>query len=44
MEKICTDEAFRQELIAKGYEREKEFSWRRAAEETLAVYEEILNS
>ncbi len=43
MEKICTDESLRKELTKKGYEREKEFSWRRAAEETLAVYEEILN-
>ncbi len=43
MEKICTDESLRKELTEKGYEREKEFSWRRAAEETLAVYEEILN-
>ena len=43
MEKLCTDSSFRQELVEKGYEREKEFSWRRAAEETLAVYEEILS-
>ena len=42
MEKICTDGAFRQELIAKGYERERSFSWSATAEETLRIYEEIL--
>ena len=43
MTKVYTDKAFRKELVAKGYAREKEFSWRKAAEETLAVYEEILS-
>ena len=42
MSRIYTDGAFRQELVAKGYEREKEFSWAAAAENTLAIYKEIL--
>lgn len=41
--KIYSDEPFRQELIAKGYAREKSFSWAKAAEETLAIYREILD-
>ncbi len=43
MSQIYTDGAFRQELVAKGYEREKEFSWANAAEETLGIYKEILD-
>ena len=43
MSQIYTDGAFRQELVAKGYEREKEFSWAKAAEETLVIYKEILD-
>lgn len=43
MSRIYTDGVFRQELVAKGYEREKEFSWAKAAEETLAIYKEILD-
>ena len=43
MSRIYTDGVFRQELVAKGYEREKEFSWAKAAEETLGIYKEILD-
>ncbi len=43
MSRIYTDGAFRQELVAKGYEREKEFSWAKAAEGTLGIYKEILD-
>ena len=43
MTKVYTDEAFRQELIEKGYAREKEFSWADTAEKTLAIYKEILD-
>ncbi len=43
MAKIYGDEPFRQELITKGYAREKGFSWAKAAEETLAIYKEILD-
>lgn len=42
MKKIFTDEKYRNTLIERGYAREKEFSWKKAAEETLAVYKEIL--
>ena len=43
MNRVYTDQTFRNELVAKGYEREKEFSWAKAAEETLAIYKEILD-
>jgi glycosyltransferase involved in cell wall biosynthesis len=33
----------RASLIQKGYARAREFTWRRTAEATLAVYEEVLN-
>ena len=42
MSRIYTDQAFRQTLVEKGYAREKEFSWADAAENTLAIYKEIL--
>jgi glycosyltransferase involved in cell wall biosynthesis len=35
MEKVITDEKLRQELITKGIERAKEFSWEKCAQETL---------
>jgi glycosyltransferase involved in cell wall biosynthesis len=41
--KIYSDESFRKELVEKGYEREKEFSWAAAADETLEIYKEILD-
>ena len=40
MLRLSQDEALRQELIAKGYENVKRFSWEKAARETLAVLEE----
>ena len=40
MLRLSRDEALRQELIAKGYENVKRFSWQKAASETLAVLEE----
>ena len=42
MKRIYTDEPFRQELVEKGYAREREFSWAAAAEKTLKIYREIL--
>ncbi|MBX2998303.1 MAG: glycosyltransferase family 4 protein [Caldilineaceae bacterium] len=39
MLKLSQDETLRQELIAKGYENVKRFSWEKAARETLAVLE-----
>ena len=37
MLRLSRDESLRQELIAKGYENVKRFSWEKAARETLAV-------
>lgn len=39
IEKILTDENLRKDLIKKGQERVKNFSWRKCAEETLRVIE-----
>ena len=36
------DSALRTRLVEKGYARAREFTWRRTAEATLAVYDEIL--
>jgi glycosyltransferase involved in cell wall biosynthesis len=43
MEKI-TDEKLRQQLIAKGHEQIKKFSWEKTARETLRVLEEVASS
>lgn len=40
LEKIAGDAMLRRSLVAKGKERAAAFSWRRCAEETLAVYQE----
>jgi len=37
------DLPLREGLIQKGFARAREFTWRRTAEATLAVYEEVLN-
>jgi glycosyltransferase involved in cell wall biosynthesis len=39
--RILVDKDLRQNLVAKGLERVKEFSWRRCAEETLAILESL---
>lgn len=39
MQRIYTDQGFRDHLIAKGYVRSKEFSWPKAAKEFLALIE-----
>jgi glycosyltransferase involved in cell wall biosynthesis len=36
------DEKLRETMIARGLARARQFSWRRAAEETLKVYDEVL--
>ena len=36
------DSALRAALVAKGLDRAKHFTWRRTAEATLAVYDEVL--
>jgi glycosyltransferase involved in cell wall biosynthesis len=40
---ILADPNRAQDLIAKGYERNKQFSWNKMAEQTLAVYREVLS-
>lgn len=42
--RAVTDEPLRQQLIAKGRARAKEFSWARAAAATLTVYREVLGT
>jgi glycosyltransferase involved in cell wall biosynthesis len=44
MIKITSDSILRQQLIQNGLKRVRDFSWKRAAEETLKVYEEIFQS
>lgn len=41
MGRILQDEKLREELASKGLERAKKFSWRRCAEETLAVIKSL---
>ena len=41
--RICSDEVLRGDLIKKGKERAKIFSWRKTAEETLGVYKEAID-
>jgi glycosyltransferase involved in cell wall biosynthesis len=42
--RAVTDEALRQELIARGRIRAREFSWARAAADTLRVYRQVLGT
>jgi glycosyltransferase involved in cell wall biosynthesis len=42
MLRILSSTSLRDELINKGIEREKQFSWRTTAEKTLRVYESVL--
>ncbi|MBA3758274.1 glycosyltransferase family 4 protein [Candidatus Saccharibacteria bacterium] len=39
---VLSDEKLRQSLIQKGYVQAKKYSWRRMAEQTLEVYQEVL--
>lgn len=43
MEKICFDDDLRNDLIEKGFERAKLFSWQKTSNQTLDVYKELLN-
>lgn len=43
MERVATDSAVRNSLIAKGYRRAELFSWERCAEQTAQVYRNITN-
>ena len=40
--RLFTDEDLRQELRLKGLLRAKKFSWRKMAEETMGVYDEVM--
>ena len=42
--KVINDLTFKKELVKRGYERVKKFSWDKTAKNTLAIYEEIYNS
>jgi len=42
--KIMSDKGLRHDLIEKGQERLKEFSWEKTAEQTLAVYEDCYSN
>lgn len=42
IERVCFDEERRSELVAAGYQRIGLFSWDRCAQETAAVYDELL--
>jgi alpha-1,3-rhamnosyl/mannosyltransferase len=44
LHKACEDQGLRHVLAAKGLERAKGFSWRRAAIETWEVYRGLLDS
>ena len=41
---VLEDESLRKDLIAKGYEQLKKYSWKKMAKETHAIYEKILAS
>lgn len=43
MYKVLFDEYLREELVKRGFEQVKKFTWRKAAEETLAVYKKLVN-
>jgi len=40
--KVLEDESYREDLINKGYEQLKKFSWKQTAEETKKIYESVL--
>jgi glycosyltransferase involved in cell wall biosynthesis len=41
---VLSDETLRKEMIKKGYAQVKKYSWKKTAEQTLAVYEKVLDS
>ena len=43
MHKVLSNEGLRDDMIKRGLERAKMFSWERCARETLEVYEEVYN-
>lgn len=42
VERILKDPVLAKELVRKGYERVRQYSWAKMAEQTLAVYKEVL--
>jgi len=44
MDSLLSDEAKRNELVAKGKERVRQFSWENTARKTHAIYEEVVKS
>ena len=42
-ERVLQSESYRSELVARGRRRREMFSWRRCAEETLAIYRSVLS-
>jgi len=42
VDRVISDSARREELIALGYEQAAKYSWQRTAEQTLAIYEKAL--
>jgi glycosyltransferase involved in cell wall biosynthesis len=41
---VLDDDSLQADLRARGFERAKQFTWQRAAQQTLAVYREIVNN
>jgi glycosyltransferase involved in cell wall biosynthesis len=41
--RLWTDDSLREQLVQRGIERAKQFSWERAAAETAAVYNAALS-
>jgi glycosyltransferase involved in cell wall biosynthesis len=44
LKRILTDDDLRRTLVSRGRARVAEFSWRKAADETLAVFQAALNN
>ncbi len=42
LERVWTDEGLRRDLVARGLERARAFTWERTARETMAVYARVL--
>lgn len=40
---VLVNTNLRQKLVSKGYEQTKKYSWKRMAEQTLEVFNEVLN-
>ena len=44
MQRVLGSKALQTELIGRGLQRRQDFSWRKTAEETAAVYEKTLKN